>query len=129
MKAEGMTLSAIASEVHCSMSVISRRLTLYNDTNTFKSPKNAGCPCKTNVQENRMIRRLSMRNPFNTAAGIARQFSAEQGKVWSLHTVSRRLREFGLKAHSAVTHPLVRRKNQKARLSFAEEHVVWTEGN
>ncbi len=57
-----------------------------------------------------------MGNRFNTAAGIARQFSAEHVKDLSRHTVSRCLREFGLKAHSAVTKPLISRKNQKARL-------------
>ncbi len=31
--------------------------------------------------------------------------------------------------HSAVTKPLISRKNQNARLTFAEEHVVWTEEN
>ncbi len=46
-----------------------------------------------------------MGNRFNTAAGIARQFSAEQGKDMSRHTVSQCLREFALKAHSAVTRP------------------------
>ncbi len=34
-----------------------------------------------------------------------------------------------LKTHSAVTKPLISRENQKARLTFAEEHVVWTEEN
>ena len=45
------------------------------------------------------MRRLSMGNWFNTAAGIARQFSVEQGKDLSGHRVSHRLRQFGLKAH------------------------------
>ncbi len=75
------------------------------------------------------MQRLSMGNRFNTAAGIACQFSAEQGKDLSRHTVSRYLREFGLRAHSAMTKPLISRKNQKARLTFAEEHVVWREEN
>ena len=29
--------------------------------------------------------------------------------------------------NSAVTKPLTSRKNQEARLNFAEKHVVWTE--
>uniref|UniRef100_A0A673HYC4 Uncharacterized protein n=1 Tax=Sinocyclocheilus rhinocerous TaxID=307959 RepID=A0A673HYC4_9TELE len=37
-----MTFSAIAREVCCSKSVISRILHLYNDTNSFKFPKK-GC--------------------------------------------------------------------------------------
>ena len=129
MKAKGMTLSAIAREVGRSKSVISRILHLYNVTNSFKSPKKAGRPRKTNAREDRVMRRMSMGNRFNTAAGIARQFSAVHGKDLSRHTVSRRLRAFGLKAYSAVTKPLISRKNQKARLAFAEEHVVWTEEN
>ncbi len=70
-----------------------------------------------------------MTNHFNAAAGIARQFSAEQNKDLSRHTVSEHLREFGLKAHSAVTKLLISRENQKARLTFAQEHVVWRGGN
>ncbi len=31
--------------------------------------------------------------------------------------------------HSAVTKPLISRKNQKAKLTFAGEHVVSTEQN
>ncbi len=73
--------------------------------------------------------RLSIGNRFNTAAGIAHQFSAGQGKDLSWHTVSQRLREVGLKEHSAVIKPLVSRKNQKAKFTFAEEHVVWREEN
>ncbi len=38
-------------------------------------------------------------------------------------------RVVGLKVHSAVTKPLISRKNQNARLTFAEEHVVWTDEN
>ncbi|KAF7702517.1 hypothetical protein HF521_001800, partial [Silurus meridionalis] len=123
------SLSAIARQAGLSKFVISRILNLYNITNSFKSTKKAGRPRKTNTREDRILRRISMGNRFHTAAAIAHQFSAEQGKDLSRHTVSRRLRAFGLKAHSAVTKLLISRKNQKARLSFAEEHVVWTEEN
>ncbi len=61
---------------------------------------------------------------FNTAAGIARQSSTEQGENLSRHTVSQRLRKFGLKAHSVLTTPLISTKNHKARLSLAEQYVV-----
>ena len=53
------------------------------------------------------MRRVSMGNWFNTATGIACQFNARstpvQDKDPSRHLVSRRLREFGLKAHTAVS--------------------------
>ncbi len=55
-----------------------------------------------------------MGNGFSTAAGIA---------------VAACLREVGVKLHSAVTKPLIGRKNQKAKCTFAEKHVVWREKN
>ncbi len=85
MKTKGMTLSATAREVGRSKSVISQILLVYNDTNSFKSPKTAGRPHKTNAREDRIIQRISMGNRFNTAAGIAHQFSKEQGKDLSQH--------------------------------------------
>lgn len=114
MKTKGMTLSAIARQVDRSKSVISRILHLYKTTNSFKSPKKAGRPRKTNAREDRSLRRMAMGNRFHTAAGIARQFSAENGKDLSRHTVSRRLRAFGLKAHTAVTKPLISKKKSKS---------------
>lgn len=60
-----------------------------------------------------------MGNWFNTE--IAPQFSAEQGK-----DLSRYLR---LKSSLHSDQTLTSRKNKKARLAFAEEHVVWTAEN
>ncbi len=74
------------------------------------------------------MRKISMESRFNTAAGIAHQFSNEQGK--DLGILFQRLREFGLKAHSVGTKPLIsRKKNQKAILTFVEEHFIWREEN
>lgn len=72
---------------------------------------------------------LSVWNRFNTAAGIAHQFSANKGTSLSRHTVPHSLSRFGLKAHSAVTKPVASRKNKKARLAFTEVDVMWTEEN
>ncbi|KAM4015852.1 uncharacterized protein ACNLHF_002431 isoform 3-T3 [Anomaloglossus baeobatrachus] len=105
MKAKGVTLSAIAREVGRSKSVISRILRLYNITNSFKSHKKVGRPRKTDAREDMIMQRISMGNCSNTTAGIAQQFSTEQGKDLSRHTVSRRLRAFRLKADAAVTKP------------------------
>ncbi len=85
IKAKGMTLSVMAREVSHSKSVISRTLQIYSDNNSFKSPRKAGRPLKTNAQDDRIMQRLSLGNRFNTAAGIACQFLAEQGKDLSRH--------------------------------------------
>ncbi len=68
--------------------LISQILHLYNVINSFKFPKKAGHPQKTNAREDRIMRMISTGNQFNTEAGIAHQFSAEQGTDLSRHTVS-----------------------------------------
>lgn len=67
MRVKGVTLSATARKVGRSRSVISRILHLSNITNSFKSPKKAGHPRKTNAREDRIMRRISMGNQFSTA--------------------------------------------------------------
>lgn len=47
----------------------------------------------------------------------------------SRFTVSRRLNEFGLKARTSATKPIISKKNKKARLEYAESHVVWRDGD
>ncbi len=82
-------IADIAREAGHSKSVISRILHLYNVTNSFKSPKKAGCPQKTNAWEDRIMQRISMGNRFNTAAGIACQLSTEQGKCLGIQCLKR----------------------------------------
>jgi transposase len=41
--------------------------------------------------------------------------------------VARRLNEAGLKARSPAVKPIISVKNRKTRLTFAEEHVVWSQ--
>ncbi len=71
MKAKGMTLSVSAREVVQYKCVIYQTLQVYNNTNSLMSPKKVGRPFKTNARENRITQRVSMRNRFNTTAGIA----------------------------------------------------------
>ncbi len=102
-----------------SKSVISRIQCHYS----LNSPKKAGRPQKANATR-------GQDNAENLNGESVQHCSwncSEQGKDLSWHTVSQRLREFGLKAYSAVTKPLISRKNQKAILTFAVEHVVWRE--
>ncbi len=49
-------------------------------------------------------------------------------KCWKgCGSVTGHLRELVLKALSVMTKPLISRNNQKAKLTFAEEHIVWRE--
>ncbi len=95
-----------------------RILHLYNVTNSFRSPRNAGHPRRTNVQEDRIMRRISVESRFNTAAGIAHQFSDEQGKDLSWHSVSIFLENLDWKHTLQLPNLSSAEKNQKARLNI-----------
>lgn len=125
LKTSGMTLSAISRELGRSKSVISRVLKLYNENKTFKSPATVGRPRITTVREDRGMKRYVTKDPFETAAGISRQIKANSNKEVSRFTVSRRLNEFGLRARSPASKPIISKKNQKARREYAEAHVIW----
>ena len=45
----------------------------------------------------------------------------------SRFTVSRRLNDFGLKACSPSTKPLISKKKKTARIIYAETHILWSE--
>ncbi len=80
-------------------------------------PPKGWASTKTNAQEDKIIQRISVSSWFNIAAGIARQFGAEQGKDLSWHIVSRRWTESPL--------PLISRKNQKAACKLVQSSLQW----
>ncbi len=71
MKTKGMKISFIAREVGRSLSGISRILPLYNDTNSSPPKAWSSTYRITSAREDRLMRRLSTGNRFNTAAGNA----------------------------------------------------------
>ena len=127
LKKRGMTISAISRETNRSKSVIWRILKFHEDTGLFVSPKKPGRPRKTTPRQDWVMHRLSISDRFNTASGIAREVNSDSGMDVSRMTVSRRLHEVGLDAHSPATKPPISKKNQKSRLAFANKHVIWND--
>ena len=68
---------------------------------------------------------LALKDCFQTACKISKQI--EDVTNVSQQTVSRWLHEIGLYARSPRKKPLISKKNQAARLAFANKHVTWSE--
>ena len=129
LKASGLSLSAISREVNRSKSVISRILKLYDKNKTFCPTSKAGRPRITTKREDRAMKRFVEKDPFETASGISRKIKKDFDKDVSRFTVSRRLNDFGLKACSPATKPLISKKNKAARITYAETHILWSESD
>ena len=74
-----------------------------------------------------MIVKMSLKDRFDTAMSISRAFCEQTGKPISRKTVPCTLNKKKLVARIPCRKPLISKKNQKVRLDFATEHIMWTE--
>lgn len=105
------------------ISRIVRRFSLKGTPEALKSP---GRPKKTTQQTDRAIIRIASVNPFLSSEKILGKIAPEDGKNISSRTVRRRLVTAGLLSRRPAKKPLLSKKNVKARLAFALEHINWT---
>ena len=68
-----------------------------------------------------------MSDRFNTASGKTRLGNRDFGISEPRMTVSHRLRDVGLTAHSPAAKALISKKNQKSRLALDNEHGIWSD--
>ena len=123
---DGMTISAISKAIKRSVSVVHRVIKRYKDFNTISAKPKTGRPRITTPKKDRIIVRASLTDRFKSATSICRDLGESSNINISSRTVSRRLNEGKLKACTPAHKPLISRKNQKARVKYAQEHVVWS---
>jgi transposase len=93
---------------------------------SLTNAKKKGRPRKTSRQDDSMIRRLSVANPFLPATSINAEMNNRYGISVANTTIRSRLRASGLLARHAAKKPFISAKNRVARLAFAREHLHWT---
>ena len=74
-----------------------------------------------------MIVKKFLKDRVDTSMSISRALCEQTGKPIPRKTVSRRLNKKKLEARIPCHKLLISKKNQKVRLDFATEHIVWTE--
>lgn len=116
-------MSAIARELGISKSMVFRALKVYRETGSLEQPIRKTRAKKTTHIEDRSIVRLSKRNPFLTSREILQRLQPNIQETISSVTVRRRLLQAGLRGCIAKPKPLVSKKNIKARLTFARQHL------
>ena len=94
---------------------------------TLEPKQRTGRPLMTTKREDRMIVKMSLKDRFDTAMSVSRAFCEQTGKSTSRKTVSRRLNYEKLVARIPHCKHLISKKNQKVRLDFAPEHILWIE--
>ena len=121
---DNLSIGAIAEIVNKSKSVVHGILKVYNDYGSSETRKSTGRPRITTKREDRAMVKLVKKDRFKTAAAVSREMSIQLGKPLSRKTESRRLVEQQLLARAAVTTDILQ---EKCRLAFANEHVLWSQ--
>ena len=124
---DGHSNVVIAERIGRAVSVVQRIVAQFKSSGSLNSPPKTGRPRKTSVKQDRLMVRLARQDRFKSAAEISRELNASYNCDVSRKTVSRRLVSAGFNARVPASKPLISKKNQKARLKFSIEHVVWTE--
>ena len=91
----------------------------YEVTGATKSLKRSGRPRSTTREEDRDIVQRHEDNPFQTASSTSQQVHV------SRQTVSRRLKEVGLRARRPAFKPKLSAENRERRNEWARAHLRW----
>ncbi|CAK9796210.1 Transposable element Tc1 transposase [Anthophora quadrimaculata] len=126
LRNEKMTLSEISRRLKLSINAVHQALKHINSNKSVNNKTRPARPRKTTPRLDRTIYRISEADRFRTAVDIHRDISARFDTQISIHTVRRRLTEFGLKGRIARKKPFISKKNHKARLAFAKKHLCWS---
>ena len=119
------SINSLAKEWGCSKSSIRAIRDKMAKTGTVKDRKRSGRPRSTTVRQDRLITRQSLTDPFLPAKAIALKLSPLfKTSRW---TISRRLRDIGLKPYVPRKKPLISEVNKQKRFKWAEKHVEWKE--
>lgn len=117
-------------EISCLLSIgkttVNNIISKFKATQSLDNLPQSGRPRKTSLRVDKVIRRKSVIDVRKTAREIAQELHDENLADVSRSTVTRRLHKVGLFGRVGVKKPLIRKKNQMARMKFAEKYKHWT---
>lgn len=123
----GISQRKIASEVGCSKTGVNTTIKRWLETDGLEERPGRGRKRATTVRQDRTLVRLSMGNRRLTSTDLCREWKESADVDVAPSTVRTRLLENGLRGCKARRKPKVNEKQRKARLTWAREHLTWTE--
>lgn len=106
-------------------STVHKVIVEYRDHQQEKPPKRPGRPKKITPRDSRAIKRVIQKNRRTNLKEINENFMASTSKNVCVNTLRSHLHENGLYGRVGVRKPLVTKKNQIKRLSWAKERQEW----
>lgn len=114
-------ISKVVELLHFSRGKVINAIKYYKKNNTFDNlPRKR--PRKTTEPEDRIISRMSKKNPFSSSNEIKEKLRTKYDINLSARTVRRRLQEIDLPGRISRKKPLLSQRHIKNRIEFAKEH-------
>ena len=123
----GQSQRQVAAALGVSRGAVEKAISIHRTTGEYKSRPRSGRPRATSNRDDRLMVRMSLNNRRLTAPDITKSLSNDYGVDVTTHTVQNRLMEAGLYGRVARRKPLISDKNMTARLTWAREHVNWSD--
>lgn len=115
----------ISSLLSIGKTTVNNIISKFKATGSVADRPRCGRPRKTSLRVDKLIKRKSVADVRKNARTIAQELRDENLADVSRSTVSRRLLAVRLYGRVGVKKPLIRKKNQMARLDFAKKYSYW----
>lgn len=115
----GMIQAEVARRLNCSRSTISRLSQRIRTTGETQDNPRSGRPRISSLRTDRQLRLRHLRDRYLTSTETAREFGI------SRQTVSRRLRERGLRCRRPYRGPILTAHHRRERLRWSRQHYRW----
>lgn len=94
----------------------------YKEQGNIKRKFGSGRKRKTTERDDSLLKREALKNRKTTLTKLAKEFEGSGGQKISRRTVTRRLKEKGIKSYTCAKKPLISAANRKKRLAWAKKH-------
>lgn len=126
LKEQNNSNRAISRKIKCSETSVRNFLKKYSATKSLTRASGSGRKKVTSEREDRILKRLTLQNRFDSAAELRQKLQNAISSSVSLRTVQRRLNELGLKARRPAKKPLLSKNMKQNRLIWCKERRIWT---
>ena len=115
----GISQTAVARRFNVSRSTVVRLVHRFRATGSAADHPRSGAPRVTSQRQDQYIRVRHLRNRFLNAAETASVIIGTRGRPVHRRTISRRLRERGVRAHRPYRGPILTQRHRHNRVLFA----------
>ena len=118
----GKSISFVSQHLKVARSTVREWMKRWSEQGSFSRRKSSGQPQKTSSRSNRLLVRLVKQHRFANCRILVSLW----GEHTSRWTVSRRIKNCGLRQYRCAVKPFLSQYHREVRYKWAQNHVFWS---